>query len=336
MRFSLMPAALATLAAFSPRLTCANGYDEYPPDLAWGPDGGCLVYATGNGLFATKPGDAEPRRLAGPGAVHPVFNPGGGELVYVARGDLWKMDLAHADRPQQLTRLGDVDLPVFHPKGMAVFFSRGKRFYGMSLWRLGTDSNDAVQMTDTHPRPRAGHTPWSHLLPAFSPSGERCAFLSQGEPDQPGSYERIRVASSDLKESRLLTSDETEMHESYVSWLGNERLLFERGGWGWWNIYTVDAKGGAPRKIIDDGESPSVSADGKRVAFARRPKGDDTINEKPADIWMARVDGQEQIRLTMDPAHEYAPVWAPDGSKLAYRKVGSDSRETVHILTIPK
>jgi Tol biopolymer transport system component len=56
---------------------------------------------------------------------------------------------------------------------------------------------------------------------------------------------------------------------------------------------------------------PSFSSEGDRLAFAwNSPKQDDF------DIYVKQIGENEPVRLTQDPADEYAPAWSPDGARL--------------------
>lgn len=52
---------------------------------------------------------------------------------------------------------------------------------------------------------------------------------------------------------------------------------------------------------------PAPSPDGKMLAFNWQ-----------GDIWMVGIEGGTATRLTVHEAYDYAPVWSPDGTKLAF------------------
>jgi tricorn protease len=52
---------------------------------------------------------------------------------------------------------------------------------------------------------------------------------------------------------------------------------------------------------------PAPSPDGKQIAFSWQ-----------GDLWLVSSDGGEAKRLTVHEGYDYAPVWSPDGSKIAF------------------
>ena len=58
---------------------------------------------------------------------------------------------------------------------------------------------------------------------------------------------------------------------------------------------------------------PAVSPDGTRVAFAW-----DGGREGPTDLYLKMVGSEDRLRLTEGDGSNRAPVWSPDGARLAY------------------
>lgn len=57
--------------------------------------------------------------------------------------------------------------------------------------------------------------------------------------------------------------------------------------------------------------APSWSPDGARLAMVSDRDGD-------AEIYLADVEGTEDVRLTFDPAADVDPAWSPDGTRVAF------------------
>jgi dipeptidyl aminopeptidase/acylaminoacyl peptidase len=106
----------------------------------------------------------------------------------------------------------------------------------------------------------------------------------------------------------------------------NGKIFFEScgaGGCSHYNVYSVNPDGTelknltealtAPEGLPDSAYDPSVSADGKRVAF-----GVDT--QASSEIWVMNSDGSEPHQLTHDELLDQEPAISPDGSRIAWNQ----------------
>lgn len=104
----------------------------------------------------------------------------------------------------------------------------------------------------------------------------------------------------------------------------NGKIFFQACGVGGclhYDIYSVNPDGTelknltevltAPEGLPNDASSPSVSGDGRRVAF-----GVDTYQD--AEIWVMNADGSEPRQLTHDNLLDWTPAIAPDGHRIAW------------------
>jgi len=66
---------------------------------------------------------------------------------------------------------------------------------------------------------------------------------------------------------------------------------------------------------------PAISPDGETIAFNYR-----------GDLWRVPVAGGHAVQLTVHEAHEFMPVWSPDGSKIAF---SSDRYGNFDIFVMP-
>jgi Tol biopolymer transport system component/DNA-binding winged helix-turn-helix (wHTH) protein len=80
---------------------------------------------------------------------------------------------------------------------------------------------------------------------------------------------------------------------------------------GIWEISTL---GGEPRKIADSGANPSVSPDGKLIAYT-------TNSSAGLEMWVMQADGQTPHKIAGDFETEFgAATWSPDARNVAYVK----------------
>jgi Tol biopolymer transport system component len=77
---------------------------------------------------------------------------------------------------------------------------------------------------------------------------------------------------------------------------------------------------GVEERRITRGFDPAVSPDGTRLAFTR-------ITEGNADIWVCRLDGSDELRVTEHAARDDAPDWSPDGTRLVFASTRSGAKD---------
>jgi len=67
---------------------------------------------------------------------------------------------------------------------------------------------------------------------------------------------------------------------------------------------------------------PAPSPDGKQVAFSWQ-----------GDLWVAPMEGGLARRLTVHPGYDFAPIWSPDGTKIAFTsdRYGNDDVFVLHL-----
>jgi len=68
---------------------------------------------------------------------------------------------------------------------------------------------------------------------------------------------------------------------------------------------------------LRDVADPQLAPDGQWVAYTVT-RADSATDKRDADIWMARTDGSQNLRLTTSPASESRPRFSPDGKYLSF------------------
>jgi TolB protein len=87
------------------------------------------------------------------------------------------------------------------------------------------------------------------------------------------------------------------------------------------DIYLKSTTGRTVTQLTSDPANdvmPSISPDGKRVAFASSRSGN-------WDIYVMSAAGGQAMQITSDPAPELHPTWSPDGKRLAFCRLGETS-----------
>jgi hypothetical protein len=78
-------------------------------------------------------------------------------------------------------------------------------------------------------------------------------------------------------------------------------------------LYVVDAEGGEPVRIIEEGSSPTFSPDGTQIAYL--------AGNREAEVWIANADGTDAHRILAEEPTELRNVtgfeWSPAGDRIA-------------------
>jgi Tol biopolymer transport system component len=263
--------------------------------------------------------------------------------------------------PPCVSECGDTS-PAFSPDGRSLVFSRSTTLFVSGLWLLRLGEGYGPQGEPERISPGTA-------------SAVGTAFISDGKEILFSSGDSLwRVAASASAEPRRLPLASDNAHTPAISRKGNQ-LAFsvektDR------NIWRVDLQGpdfrpGVPFRFISSTREerfPSISPDGKRIAFYSERSGEggiwlcDRDGSNPVrlsntggamamswspdsqsilfqmeiggnqDIYAVNVDGVTPRRLTIDPASESWPFWSQDGQWIYFR---SNRGGTSHIWKMP-
>ena len=156
--------------------------------------------------------------------------------------------------------------------------------------------------------------------PAWAPNGERIVYsrfisvpVPRGEVVSPRRAKLVS-ARADGRGRRQITAG--AHFDSSPSWSPNGRgIAFVRvGDRALLRLLVVDARGGAPRLVLDDLvelSNPAWSPSGRQIAFS----GVTTSGDRRYYLYVVDLRGRRR-RLTGEVTS--APAWSPDGKRIAY------------------
>ena len=248
-----------------------------------------LVLAAAAALIATAP----PAGAAFSGANGILVHEGASS----ARGALYFRS-AGGTTSSRLRFPAPVANPQWSPQGKRLAFSsRG------DLWTVYQDGQQRHQLTLGADR---------DADPAWAPDGASIVFVRGRKGDR--DLLRVRTDVSGTVE-RVTAAPQDEWAPA-VSVTGRVAFVREDAD-GRGDLWLVGGAPGTPERHFTrgskaDDEAPAWSPDGTQIAFTRKRKG------RPAQLYVARVDGGGLRRITNLRRGVATPAWAPDGKRIAF------------------
>jgi Tol biopolymer transport system component/DNA-binding winged helix-turn-helix (wHTH) protein len=253
---------------------------------------------------------AEPRRLtpATLDAGYPAWIPGGQEILFSARGGLWRLLVPGQNTPARLPFAGeDGIMPVVSrlQSRRAARLVYVRSFQDTNIWRVALSARGAP--ASTAPVVAISSTRMDST-PQLSPDGRRVAFVSR----RSGRGE-IWLANPDGSNALQLTT--LGAVSGAPCWAPDgERIVFQSNPEGQFEVYVIRADGGKPRNLTShpaiDGR-PSFSRDGHWIYFASNRTGQ-------LQIWKIPASGGDAIQVTSNGG--FAAFESADGYYLYYNQ----------------
>ena len=228
-------------------------------------------------------------------AISPSLHPDGQQLLFIAKKQLFILDLKDRSSRQITTDKIYRSNPAWSPNGdEIVYVSRGSK--GDELHIMSIDgSYDTTIFSVTRPLNQI-------MMPTWSPDGQRLAFMAK-----PNGLWDVIVVDRDGANVEQLTTD--PLNDWAPAWSPDGQFIAfasDRDDGLDPAIYRMNADGTDQQRITEIGgndTAPAWSSDGKMLVFVSfRDK------DKQGDIYRVQADGSDLKKLTNE-ADNWKPVW---------------------------
>lgn len=189
----------------------------------------------------------------------------------------------------------------------------------LQLFRMKEDGSDSVQLT---------HSKHGCRMPSVSPDGKKLVYVKQVDHSL-----SLWLSGIDGKNARSLVSGGMNLIPSWlpdskhIVWMKTQPGKKREDPASNSQIQIINSETGQSRRLFSDPDQitfndamPSVSPDGKKVAFVSKRTG--TFR-----VWVSNLDGSDAkpISPTKDqheslnlPIEQKVPAWSPDGKWIAH------------------
>ncbi len=215
---------------------------------------------------------------------------------------LYRLDVGSKKLPETVYEGADFCQPAISRHGSRLAFANQSGNAG--IWRVDLLPREKLK----HPPARIAPSSRTDHLPAFSPRGNRIAFVSRrsGNPE-------IWGCDSGGKQVVQLTSLAGRLVEVTPRWSPDgSRVVLAAKEDGQAEIFAVNSEGGGSERLTSHPATdtwPCWSRDGRRIYFV----SDRTGNEQ---VWRIPAEGGRAVQVTRNGGS--LPTESPDGKHLYY------------------
>ena len=252
-----------------------------------------------------------------------AWSPDGRRLTYVLENGIYVV-YGDGSGHKLLTRAGPRPAPAWSADSRSIVFVRSPGAGDADIYVMRADGRRKRALT------RNGTFDGS---PAWSPDGERVAYLSGRRSSGP--FGAVALMNADGSDNRLLTRNGQSRS---LAWSPDGRRLVFVQGRGGAAAYVADADGSDQRRVTPAGVTarPTWSPDGRRILVVARP-GPSTVSlvfpsGLRRGIYVVNADGTGLRLLTEELAYAAAPAWSPDGRRIAFDARRDDGPSEIYVM----
>ena len=247
-------------------------------------------------------------------AYSPQWMPDSAEVIVSAKGALWRLAIAEGSVAERLPFVGeDGTMPVVSrpAPGRAARLVYVRSFADHNIWRVDAPVAGAAVAAP----PFAAITSTRREgTPAFSPDGQRVAFISTRSGEN-------ELWVSDPAGANAVQLTSMGAIPGFCRWSPDGKTIaFHSNPDGSGDIFVVPADGGKPRNLTNHPATdtfPSFSRDGKSIYFTSTRSGTNLI-------WKVLVSGGDPVQVS--PVAALVPIESPDGASLYFAENATTDR----------
>jgi eukaryotic-like serine/threonine-protein kinase len=302
----------------------------YTSPVGLSPDGTELLVIERQSILWYYPGSlwrlpilsGPPRQIGNILATDATWSPDGAMLAYCDRSDLY-LSRSDGTEARKLASLkGLLSGLQFSPDESRLRFTLLDAVTGRrSLWEVATDGKHLHLLTS-----------WRHFTPLgyrggwdqgkWTPDGKYFIFQAEDQiwalPNKAGLFGR------EGRDPVRLTSSPMPLDSPLPSKDGKKLFVVGRTMHGILSRYDGNVGEFVPFLSGLSAEETTFSRDGQWIAYVSYPEG---------ALWRSRLDGSERLRLTDPPLFPIAPVWSPDGKRIAFWGVKAGALDNVYTVS---